>query len=569
MHLSIRSSFRLIIVATILPIFLILLINEVDRYAYLKENSLQEHEKILDVITEVQKSLTVEIERTLATLSMVPAIQHMNAQEVQAIFTSILQRDPHIFNISITDTKGKVVISARLQPGTDLSIRPHVQETLKTRAFAIGPYVRSILDGSSIIGYAYPLFNQEGNLIGAIAASLNLERYQEILARITIPKHTTVYLIDRDGICLFQFPRLQQEEVIGRPLDPKMREQLKFPLERGSFEITTASLRHMWYGYQKIYASSTQRPYITVMYGFPMNYISSSTFVTFLRETLLILLIIVLSFGGAQGLYTILFGNKLKATLGIIRSIEKGNFAFPVLSEHPLTEFGQIQHALYQMSQTIQRQIEELQKKEEHLQVLIREKSLLMKEMHHRIKNNLQLIRSLLVLEDTTDCETFRDSMVSRLESIGMIHQMLYQKEGEKDIDIYLYAQDLIQLLTDLIALHQKPEIIFQGESLAVSLEQAIPLGLILNELITNSLKYGEKDTEKLVLHLSISKIEKNLRIEFSDNGPGFTAPLEGDTATKGFGIQLIETLVSQLKGTILWEHEKGTKCIITVPLSS
>ncbi|MEJ5189384.1 MAG: cache domain-containing protein [Breznakiellaceae bacterium] len=568
MHLSIRASFRLIILVTILPVFVILLINEIDRYAYLKEDTLKEHEKILDVLAEVQKGLTVEIERTLATLSMVPAVKQMNSQDVLEIFSSILTKDPNIFNINITDTKGKVLISARLQGGTDLSMRPHIQETLQTKAFAIGPYVRSILDGTSIIGYAYPLLNHSGDIIGILAASLNLERYQEILSKITIPEHTTIYLIDREGVCLFLFPREQQAEAIGRPIDPKVWNQLQFPLERGSFEITTDSLHQMWYGYQKIYAPSTQRPYITVMYSFPMNYVTSATFATFIRETLLILLIILLSLGGAQGLYALLFGKKLKSTLGMIRSLEEGNFSGPVQPEHPFTEFGQIQYALYEMGQTIQNQIEELQKKEQHLHALIQEKSLLMREMHHRLKNNLQLIRSLLILEETTDCETFRESMVSRLDSIGMIHQMLYQKEGEKEIDLYRYIQELINLVSDLTTPDQQPKIILQGEPCMVSLDQAIPLGLILNELITNSLKYGKKDPKDLEIHLSIAKTENNLRIEFSDNGPGFIEP-SAETPKKGFGLQLIETLASQLKGTLAWEHEKGTRCILTVPLSS
>lgn len=568
MHLSIRASFRIIILATILPIFVILLINEIDRYAYLKENTLKEHEEILDVLAEVQKGLTVEIERTLETLSMVPAVKQMNAQDVLEIFSSILTKDPNIFNINITDPNGKVLISARLQAGTDLSMRPHIQETLQTKAFAIGPYVRSVLDGTSIIGYAYPLLNHSGDIIGILAASLNLERYQEILSKITIPEHTTIYLIDREGICLFQFPREQQTEVIGRPIDPKIWNQLQFPLERGSFEITTDSLHQMWYGYQKIYAPTTQRPYITVMYSFPLNYLNSSTFATFIRETLLILLIILLSLGGSQGLYALLFGKKLQTTLGMIRSLEQGNFSAPVQPEHPFTEFGQIQYALYEMGQTIQNQIEELQKKEQYLQALIQEKSLLVREMHHRIKNNIQLVRSLLVLEDATDCEVFRESMISRLDSIGMIHQMLYQKEGGKEIDLYRYIQELLNLVTDLTTPDQQPKIILQGDPLMVSIDQAIPLGLIMNELVTNSLKHGKKDPKDLEIHLSIARIENNLRIEFADNGPGFIEPSAG-TPKKGFGLQLIETLVSQLKGTILWEHEKRTKCLISVPLSS
>jgi two-component sensor histidine kinase len=178
---------------------------------------------------------------------------------------------------------------------------------------------------------------------------------------------------------------------------------------------------------------------------------------------------------------------------------------------------------------------------------------LLLKEIHHRVKNNLQLIISLQNIQARRNINgTITDFLIkeqSRITTMALIHQSLYQNDDMGNIDIGEYINNLVQHIKDSET-ENKISIELTFNKLYFDLETALPLGLIINELIANSYKHAFPDGISGTITISIVKLfENNFRLTYSDNGIPFTNKTDDN---KHFGLELIQLLVKQLKGTIL-----------------
>ena len=208
---------------------------------------------------------------------------------------------------------------------------------------------------------------------------------------------------------------------------------------------------------------------------------------------------------------------------------------------------------------------------EEKMRSSLAEKEILLKEVHHRVKNNLQIVSSLLDLqsdyiEDEKSRNIFQDSQ-NRIRSMALIHQKLYQSESLAFIDLREYIEDLANYLfstsvhdPDLI--HLKVDM---GD-ISLGMDEAVPCGLIVNELISNSLKHAFPDSRGGEIMIR-SRVEDGwIVLTISDNGVGLPPGLDFRN-TETLGLQLVTTLVKQLRGRIDINNELGgTVVSITFP---
>lgn len=196
------------------------------------------------------------------------------------------------------------------------------------------------------------------------------------------------------------------------------------------------------------------------------------------------------------------------------------------------------------------------------------EKELLLKEIHHRVKNNLQIIGSLLkfqtkYIKDPEAIEIFKESQ-NRIRSISLIHEKLYQTKDLSRIEFAGYAKTLLNQL--FITFGIKPDnvtCIVNANNVFLSVDNAIPCGLIINELVTNSLKYAFPDNRKgnITIEMCYSNAEYTLKI--SDNGIGMPEH-HGINKPETLGLQLVSTLATQLDARLLLEKEHGTCYTLT-----
>ncbi len=193
-----------------------------------------------------------------------------------------------------------------------------------------------------------------------------------------------------------------------------------------------------------------------------------------------------------------------------------------------------------------------------------KEKEFLLKEIHHRVKNNLEIVSSLLALQtaqlnDKNAVEVMQESQ-NRVQSMSMIHQKLYQGSTLSTIEMKEYFQNLGSHVLDSFGMEDKVKINYNMDKMELDIDTAIPLGLIVNELLTNALKYAftDKASGQIDLVLEQSSNSK-LHLEISDNGCG--KKLNGSVTGTGFGTQLINLLCHQLNGKMSEQSENGTTC--------
>lgn len=213
--------------------------------------------------------------------------------------------------------------------------------------------------------------------------------------------------------------------------------------------------------------------------------------------------------------------------------------------------------------QLVVRDITERKKLENSLKKSLKEKDLMMKEIHHRVKNNLMVIQSLLQLQsryikDKDALNIFRESQ-NRAKSMALIHQRLYQSDDLKRIDFGEYARSLS---IDLFRSNaNSPELInldIDVEKVMLDVNTAIPLGLILNELVTNSLKHAFPDGKSGKISVKFHPDGSKFNLTVSDNGAGIPENLD-DEKSDSLGLRLVNSLCEQIGADLNINNKNGT----------
>lgn len=224
---------------------------------------------------------------------------------------------------------------------------------------------------------------------------------------------------------------------------------------------------------------------------------------------------------------------------------------------------------LYNRSKIKQRNTFRLELKEKEinlknikLQHLVDEKEWLLKEIHHRVKNNLQTVISLLnsqsaYLKDDLAISTIKNSQ-NRIHAMSLIHQKLYLGDNLSTINMPDYCKELVESLKDSFHVEQSINFKMHIDPIELDISQAIPLGLIMNEVVTNSIKYAFPDKKSCSIDISLTEITENCYILIiADNGIGISNVSDLENSNS-FGMTLIQGLSDTLEGDLSIENENG-----------
>ncbi len=211
-----------------------------------------------------------------------------------------------------------------------------------------------------------------------------------------------------------------------------------------------------------------------------------------------------------------------------------------------------------------------LQQLNQELDTRNQQNEILLKEIHHRVKNNLEMVKSLISLQSAQMEESeIKDVMVAsqnRVQSMGIIHQKLYLGKNLGSIEMKDYFISLGEGIADTFHSTDQVTIECAMDTIELDIDTAIPIGLIVNELLTNSLKYAFPDKQKGTIIISLfQQNQDTLVLSVSDNGIGKTYGLTNGT---GFGTQLIGLLTQQLDGNITEHNTGGTSILIHFKLN-
>ncbi len=218
--------------------------------------------------------------------------------------------------------------------------------------------------------------------------------------------------------------------------------------------------------------------------------------------------------------------------------------------------------------------ITERRNAEEKIKSSLKEKEALLQEVHHRVKNNLQIMSSLLDLQssevkDPEDAVQFQDAQ-GRIWSMALAHEKLYLSENLSEIPMDEYITDLaLDVVTSYSTFHEGAQVVSDVEPISLGIDKAAPCGLIVYELVSNCMKHafpGRRPGLITVIIIMIDDLHINLIVK--DDGVGLSAPKDLSQA-KSFGLRLVFNLVEQLDGTVAITASNGTEVDIKIPMKS
>jgi len=215
-------------------------------------------------------------------------------------------------------------------------------------------------------------------------------------------------------------------------------------------------------------------------------------------------------------------------------------------------------------NQGIEAQNRELIESKRMIGESLEEKNVLIKEIHHRVKNNMQIISSLLNMQ----CQNVEDPLmrqplndaVSRIRSIALIHEKIYKAENFSRIDMSSYIADLLDENIQLCSKKSEDiQFLTRLEPINLSVNQAIPCGILINEIITNSIKHGCVDEKGCSIEVEMYASDGVMTIIISDSGPGLDHDIRDSGSANTMGMQLINALAKQLNAEIAVRVQNGT----------
>ena len=212
--------------------------------------------------------------------------------------------------------------------------------------------------------------------------------------------------------------------------------------------------------------------------------------------------------------------------------------------------------------------ISDRKRAEDQVKASLKEKETLLQEIHHRVKNNMAVISGLLNLQaENAGDERLRDALTvsqNRVQSMSAIHEVLYQSDNLSSIDMNTYLSKLASAVAQNYTIGNKATVKVESEDILIGTKQATPLGLVVNELITNSFKYAFPENRGGEIKISlVKKAQDQIVLEYADNGVGMPKDFDWNKA-KSMGLKLVKMLSeNQLDGSIDMESNNGTKFTI------
>ena len=210
-----------------------------------------------------------------------------------------------------------------------------------------------------------------------------------------------------------------------------------------------------------------------------------------------------------------------------------------------------------------------LRRSEQRLRTAVGERDALLKEVHHRVKNNLQVITSLLEMQARQTADRQALSSLSearnRITAIAAIHELLYQSGSFTEVDLAAYARRLVRHVVSLYDENHEIESHVDGEGIAIDLARAVPFGLLLNELVSNAYKHAFRSRAGGELRVWLCRDDAYIRLQVTDTGVGLPSGSNERPPTT-LGLQLVGMLTKQLGGTVTFDSDGGTRVEVRVP---
>ena len=507
------------------------------------------------LISALEDQLIDGTRQLLIALSRLPVIQTGDAAGCNDLLQQLTAQDNAYRTIGVLDMQGTSYCNGAgiqprpLPPGTE---PPYIRDAINSRGFVVGDFGIGRASGLPLLQLGYPVI-VDGEIRAVIVAGINIQSVADTLQS-KIPAGYELFLADRHGTVLLHLP--DRGDWTGRQIPTIFTPYMNLP-EDGTMEAVGADGVARIYGYDPIVKPPDG---VFVVVGLDKALALRSIDRASQQQLMLI----------GSGLLLALLAAWLGGRYFIHRPVEiimqattrwqQGDYAARTGLHDRQSEISQLGMAFDGMAETVQQSF--------------RQKDMLLREINHRVMNSLQMLSSVLSLQSRRF-----DPGVTRLQlelargrvlAMGMVYKQLYRSEQFQTVDFGEFLQGLHKAMTEALFSPQKPqELIVEAAHCDLSVDDIIPLGLVVNELVSNAMKYAFPDNRPGRIEIRFTRDdEKHYRLEVADDGIGLPETVE--PGVSGLGLKLIEILIKQVNGEVTIDRTPpGTRFIIRFGLGT
>ncbi|MFP4152374.1 MAG: sensor histidine kinase [Alkalispirochaeta sp.] len=562
--LTVRRALLVTTLVSIVPALAIIIATGVEHGRYLEEAVRIEAQRQVEAIAEIQVQTVDNVIRMMDTIASLPAFRSGDFDAQETILRAVLAENPEFLNMTTTDPDGFVTASPGLPRGTDLTDRVHIRTALETGGFATGEFILAKIDGNGAFPFSIPIFDFEDRLVGTLSLVFPLTTYGEFFDRLALPEETVLGITDRNGIRIF-FRPIRRTNPIGTRIKGDSWDTMLTGPDRGTYETDGSDGVRRFYAYRKLYLPGNSEPYLYIVIGIPERVALAAARPILVRNVLLMVAVTIAAALVSRLLGGAVFGSRVEELGRTAALISDGDLSARTGIPRSRSEVSLVAAAIDEMAVRLEARSREREAEQQRIARSLEEKEILLKEIHHRVKNNMQLILSIVQLQKgtTTDIETFCVDLEMRISAIAGVHEMLYQSSDLSTIAM----QEFFERLSSILSIIPNPPVVqVEAEEIFLRIEHAIPIALITSELLTNAAKYGApgKDARPGTVSVSLVRQERDLVLTVHDDGPGFPPGFD-PTRSEGLGMRLVTALSDQLGGTFTVGSGSGAVATVRV----
>lgn len=513
------------------------------------------------LVSAYERDYFRDIQRLLTTLAAEPSIKQMKATECRDVLGRALEGFPEYVSISASEPGGTVICTtAATARRNNVADRTWFRDVLVNRSFTISDYTVSQNSGEPVIVAASPIRDAGNEILGVVHIDIDLDWLSLFVRGAGLPAEGTLFLLDKNGTILASPKYSFEPSEGGLPETATLRQVVQRKLI--DFEAIGND------GQKRVY-SSVDLPHgnVLVLFGLP-----SATTLGWIERDLvtrsLSLVAIWLAGVFAAGIGTRLWVTRwISQLVRTARAYSAGDFSARVRFERAPAELRDLGATLVNMA-------ERIDEREEDLRKSLDQKEILLKEIHHRVKNNLQTISSLLNIHirsvKSDDTRTTLEEVQTRVRALALVHRYLYESEDVRQVGLKLFIGELCQVLYETLS-GAKHRIAVEAEvdDLTIASERVVPIALLITEAITNTFKHGFPDDRPGQIRVVLRRLDEvSAHLSIADDGVGCAeddAKSATDGSARGLGMSLISAFARQLGEDLQVSGPPGTTISLRV----
>jgi two-component sensor histidine kinase len=553
--LSLRVRLLLLLALALLPAVILAIVNTRNR---LDRDIVQARHTVRTlnlVASSRHREALAATEAMLAILSRIPEVRSPDRRTCRHALQQVLEQFAGRYsNLSVLDAGGHVVCSV-LPALLDRTYadRDYFRDARDKNTFAVSGFVTGELSKQPIIIAAYPYRSDDNSFGGVVATGLSLYWFTSLADIFALPVGSTIFIVDNKGTA-YAF----DEKTLNRLPD---RSRLLSAISAHESEFDAIGRNGERYLYALTELDSNRVFALSLVpIETALNRASSDMLLRIAEISVFCLFAILAVWIGAYFLFLKPLRNFYKAAA----AYREGDFSYHPASADQPAELRDLAQKFSDMAQGIQA-------REERLQALINQRDLLVQEIHHRVKNNLQIVSSLLSLQakrikvpaSRREFEVARE----RVDALALLHRHLYEQRDAASIDLKVFIERLVRQLIDAYLPDEGRHIDAAVDIADIRVPPAIvvPLGLIIAEAISNALKHAFPGGRAGLIDVTLRVDEDRATLTVRDDGAAATGFDDGDG---GLGTTLMRGFAAQLEGEMAIVADGGMVVTVKFPLA-